>query len=92
MLIYAECRSTGLFLDTTNLLKEIEMEEIEIGTSYVENVPITDGWTGFTNKIRKLFGRPVLTRRECGVRFDPGIIVLPGENRFIFHKSLQFIS
>jgi hypothetical protein len=61
---------------------------ISIGTSYNEYVPITDGWTGFTNIFRKLLGLPLVNRRACGVRFEPGLIILPGKNRFIVPLSL----
>lgn len=57
------------------------MAKGEIGTSFVEDVPVIDGWAGFTNKILGLFGRPLITRRAWGVRFDSGRVVLLGVNR-----------
>lgn len=50
-----------------------------IGTPFIEDEPITKGWTGLINKLRKIFGQPVITRRVWGIRFDPGLVIPPGE-------------
>ena len=40
--------------------------------------PITDGWEGFLNAFRSLFGRPLMARRVYTAVFDE-LVIPPGE-------------
>ncbi len=54
-----------------------------IGTPYSEDVPITEGWSGFANLVLRILGRDQIMRTTCGVRFDPAIVVAPGVSRLV---------
>lgn len=44
-----------------------------------KDVPIEDGWQGFLNVIRKVYGRPLRTEHVYVVSFGP-IVIPPGES------------
>lgn len=44
-----------------------------------QDVPIEDGWQGFLNVIRKVYGKPLRTERAYVIQFGP-VEIPPGES------------